>query len=59
MYLCIEGIYCDDLQSVIQLIQQQLAVNGKSKSLVVAQFHKGSFFSWSSVEVGYNRCAGK
>ena len=51
--------YCDDLQSVVQLTQQWSAVNGKSKNLVVAQSHKASCFSWSSVEVDSNRCAGK
>jgi hypothetical protein len=37
MSLSIEGIYCDDLQSVVQLPQQWSALNGKSKDLVVAQ----------------------
>jgi hypothetical protein len=59
MSLYIEGIYCDDLQSVVQLTQQWAAVNGKSKYLAVAQSHKASCLSWSSVEVGSNRCAGK
>jgi hypothetical protein len=45
MSLYIEGIYCDDLQSAVQLSQQWSAV-------VVAQSHKASCFSWSSVEVG-------
>ena len=57
--ISIEGIYCDDLQSVVQLTQQWAAVDGKSKNLVVAQSHEASCFSWSSVEVGSNRCAGK
>ena len=54
-----ECIYCDDLQSVVQLTQQGAAVNGKSKNLVVAQFHEARCYGWSSVEVGFNRCAGK
>ena len=54
MFLYIEGIYCDDLQSVVQLTQQWSAVNGKFKNLVVAQSHEASCLSWSSVEVGYN-----
>jgi hypothetical protein len=33
----IEGIYCDDLQSVVQLSQQWSTMNGKSKNLVVVQ----------------------
>ena len=41
MSLYIEGIYCDDLQSVIQLTQQWSAVDGKSKDLVVAQSPRG------------------
>lgn len=36
MSLYIKGIYCNDLRSVIQLTQQWVAVDGKSKSLVVA-----------------------
>ena len=59
MSLYIEGMYCDDLQSVVQLPQQWSAVNGKSKDLVVAQSHEASCFSWSSVEVDSNRCADK
>ena len=42
MSLYIEGIYCDDLQYVVQLTQQWLAVNGNSKNLVVAQSHEAS-----------------
>jgi hypothetical protein len=56
MSLYIEGIYYDDLQAVVQL---QNTVNGKSKNLVVAQPHEASCFSWSSVEVDSNTCAGK
>jgi hypothetical protein len=59
MSLYIEGIYCDDLKSVDQITQQWSAVNGKSKNLVVAQSHKSSCFSWSSVEVNSKRCACK
>ena len=54
-----KGICCDDLQSVVQLPQQWSAVNGKSKNLVVAQFHKASCSSWPSIELDSNRCAGK
>jgi hypothetical protein len=32
----IKGIYCNDLEYVVQLAQQCTAVNGKSKSLAVA-----------------------
>jgi hypothetical protein len=39
--------------------QQWSAVNRKSKDLVAAQSHKTGCFSWPSVEVGSNRCAGK
>ena len=59
MSLYTKRIYLDDLQSVVQLTQQWAAVNGKSKDLAVAQSHKAGCFSWSSVEVGSNRCAGK
>jgi hypothetical protein len=59
MSLYTKGICCDDLQSVVQLTQQRSAVDGKSKDLVVFQSHKASCFSWSSVEVDSNRCAGK
>ena len=59
MSLYIKGIYCDDLQSVVQVPQKWSAVNGKSKDLVVAQSHEASCFSCSSVDVGSNRCAGK
>jgi hypothetical protein len=59
MSLYIERIYCDDLQSAVQLPQQWSAVNGKSKDLEVAQSHETSCFSWSSVEVGSNRYADK
>jgi len=34
-------------------------MDGKSKDLIVAQSHKAGCFSWSSVEGGSNRCAGK
>jgi hypothetical protein len=50
MPLYIKGICCDDLQSIVQLPQQWSAVNGKPKYLVVA-----SSFSWSSIEVNFNR----
>ena len=53
MSLYIEGIYCDDLQSIVQLPQQWAAVNGKSKNLVVSQSHG------LAVSAGSNRCAGK
>ena len=59
MSLYIKGIYCSDLHFVVQLNQPQAAVKGKSKSLVAAQSHKAGCFSWFSVEVGSNRCAGK
>jgi hypothetical protein len=59
MSLYIEGICYDDLQSVSPTLQQWSAVNGKSKNLVIAQSHEASCFSWSSVEVNFNRCAGK
>jgi hypothetical protein len=49
MSFYIEGIYFDDLQSVVQLTQQRSAVNRKPKNLAVAQFHEASCFSWSSV----------
>jgi hypothetical protein len=39
--LYIQGIYCNDLQSVVQLTQQWAAGNEKS--------HEASCFSWSSV----------
>jgi hypothetical protein len=58
MAFCIEGNYCDGLQTS-PTTQQWSAVNGKSKNLVGAQSHKASGFSWSTVEVGSNRCAGK
>lgn len=53
-----EGIYRDDLQAAVQLTQPWSAVNGKSKSLVVAQSHEESCFSWSSGDVGSDRGAG-
>jgi hypothetical protein len=40
MSLYIKGIYCNDLQSVVQ---QWAVVDGKSKNLVVAQSHGVSF----------------
>jgi hypothetical protein len=58
MTLNIEGIYCDDLEFVVQLTQQRSALNRKVKNLVVAQSHEAGCFSWSSVAVGSNRCAG-
>jgi hypothetical protein len=42
MSLCIKEIYCNDLQSAVQLTQQLTAVNGKSKNIVVAQSHDAS-----------------
>jgi hypothetical protein len=45
----IKGIYCNYLQPVVQLTQQWTAVNGKSKNLVVAQFHEASL-KCSSIE---------
>jgi hypothetical protein len=59
MSLYIKGIYCDDIESAVQLTQQWAAVDGKSMNLVVSQSHKASCFSCTSVEVGSNRCAGK
>lgn len=59
MSLYIEEMYCDDLQCIDKLLQQCSAVNGKSKNLVVAQSHEVGYFSWSSVEVGFSRRAGK
>ena len=59
MSLYIKGIYCDDLQSVVQLTQQWAAVDGKSKNLVVAQSHEHSCLRRSSIEVGSNRGPGK
>ena len=59
MSLYIKGFYCDDLQSIVQLMQQWAAVDGKSKNLVVSQSHKGHCLNWSFVEVGSNRCADK
>jgi hypothetical protein len=50
MSLYIEEIYFDNVQSVVQLTQQWVAVVGKSKNLVVAQSQKASCFRWSSVE---------
>ena len=44
MSLYIEGMYCDDLQSVVQLPQQCSAVHGKSRDLAVAQAHEASSF---------------
>ena len=40
-------IYWNDLQAAVQLIQQWLTVNGKSKNLVVAQSHKAGYLSWT------------
>jgi hypothetical protein len=37
MLLYIKGIFCNDLQCVVQLTQQWAAVNGKSKNLVFIQ----------------------
>jgi hypothetical protein len=55
----VKGIYCDNLQSIVQQTQQWAAMEGKSKNLVVAQFHKASCSSWPSIELDSNRCAGK
>jgi hypothetical protein len=35
-FFYVKGIYCNDLPSAVQLTQQQAAVNGKAKTLVVA-----------------------
>lgn len=35
MYIKREGIYCNDLQATVQLIQQWLSVNGEFKSLAL------------------------
>ena len=56
--LYIKGIYCDDLQSVVQLTQQWIAVVQKFKNLVFAQSHEHSCLSRSSTEVGSNRGPG-
>jgi hypothetical protein len=37
MSLYIRGIYCNDLEYVVQLNQQWAAVNGKTKNLLVIQ----------------------
>ena len=60
MSLYIKGIYCDDLESAVQLTQQQAAVNGKSKDPVAAQFHRvgalaGLPSKWNPEEAGSNR----
>jgi hypothetical protein len=57
--LYIEGMYYDDLQSVVQLTQQWVAVNEKSKNAVVVQSREATCFSWSFVVVDSYRCAGK
>ena len=49
VFIYLKGIYCNDLQSAVQLTQQWAAVNGKSQYLAVAQSHQASCFSWSSV----------
>ena len=59
MSLFIKGIYCNDLQSIVQLTQQWAVVNEKTKDQVVAQSHVVSCLSWSSVEEGSDRCADK
>jgi hypothetical protein len=54
MSLHIKGIYCDDLQAVVQLTQQWVAVDGTAKNLVVAQSQEASCISRSSsVELSY------
>jgi len=53
------SIYREDLQSVVHLSQQWAAVDAKCKNPVVVQFHKVSFLSYFSVEVGSNKCAGE
>jgi hypothetical protein len=50
-----KGMYCNDLQSAVQLTQQWAAVNGKFKNLVVSQSHEASCLNWSSVEVGFQQ----
>jgi len=59
MSLYIEGIYCDELHSIVQLTQQWAAVRRKSKNPVVAQSYEAGCFSWASVEVDSNGWAGK
>jgi hypothetical protein len=49
-----------DLESAVQLTQQQAAVNGKSKDPVAAQFHRvgalaGLPSKWNPEEAGSNR----
>jgi hypothetical protein len=41
----IKGVYCDDLQPVVQLTQQWASVNVKSKSWIAAQSHLASGFT--------------
>lgn len=52
IYVYIKGIYWNDLQAAVQLMQQWLAVNRKSKNPVVAQSHKAGCLSWSSIYAG-------
>jgi hypothetical protein len=64
MSLEIKGIYCNDLQPAVQLIQQWAAVNGKSKNLVVLSptrpvVSAGLPYKLESWRVGSNKCAGK
>ena len=42
----------NDCEAAEKLIQQALAVDEKSKNLVVAQSHKAECLSWSSVCAG-------
>ena len=57
MSLYIERIYCDDLQSVVQLPQQWAAVDGISNNPVVSLSHEASCLSWSCVAVDSNTYA--
>ena len=57
--LYIEVIYCEDLQSVVQITQQWSAVNREAKNLVVSQSHEAGCLSRSSAEVAAKRCAGE
>ena len=44
-------IFCYDLKTVVQVTQQWATVNGKFKTLAIAQSHKASCLSWSSVDI--------
>lgn len=49
LFLYIWGLFA---MSIVQLIQQCLAVNRKPKNLVVIQSHKAECLNWSSVDAG-------